>query len=62
MSTDHSSAAIPPLPPARVTTDPLAAQKRITLWTALGGLVLAAVLLIGRPVLRAGRRRRWRAG
>jgi type VII secretion-associated serine protease mycosin len=61
-STNHSSAAIPPLPPAHVSTDPLAAQKRISLWAALGGLVLAAVLLIGRPVLRAGRRRRWRAG
>ncbi len=51
-----------PLPAQPATADPLASQRRITIWAAVGGLLLAGALLLGGPVLRAGRRRSWRPG
>ncbi|SCE79009.1 type VII secretion-associated serine protease mycosin [Micromonospora mirobrigensis] len=49
-----------PAPAAR--EDPTAWQRTVALWVALAGLLLAALLLVSRPVLAHGRRRGWRPG
>lgn len=46
-----------PTPP-----DPLAATKAAAAWVAVGGVVIAGVLLGSVPVIRYGRRRGWRPG
>jgi len=42
--------------------DPLHAVKVAAGWSAFAGALLAAMLLMARPVLATGRRRRWRPG
>lgn len=53
---------VEPVQPSAVDPDPLASEKRVAAVAALGGGLLAVLLLLGRPLLRAGRRRRWRPG
>lgn len=52
-----SAAVVRPSPPE---PDPLATQKAVAAWSALGGGILALLLLTGRPVVRRGRQRGWR--
>ncbi|MEV4757071.1 type VII secretion-associated serine protease mycosin [Micromonospora sp. NPDC049559] len=59
--------AEPPRPPAampapRAQRDPLHAVRVAATWIGIAGVALAALVLLGVPVLRRGRRRGWRAG
>ncbi|MEU8259214.1 type VII secretion-associated serine protease mycosin [Micromonospora sp. NPDC048999] len=57
--TDPPLAAMPtPSAPA----DPLGWQRTVAIWAAAVGGLLAATLLVARPVLALGRRRGWRPG
>ncbi|MFC0004931.1 type VII secretion-associated serine protease mycosin [Micromonospora siamensis] len=56
---DPPPGAMPALP---AREDPSAWQRTVALWVALAGLLLAALLLVSRPILAHGRRRGWRPG
>lgn len=50
------------LDPAPTPPDPLATTKVVAVWTAVGGTLVAALLLASMPIIRSGRRRGWRPG
>jgi type VII secretion-associated serine protease mycosin len=42
--------------------DPLADVRQAAIWTVVGGVLFALMLLLAVPVIRRGRQRRWRPG
>jgi len=62
ISSTRADLPVASLPPPHAAVDPLATRRHITIWITVAAMVIAGALLFGGPVLRAGRRRRWRAG
>lgn len=50
------------LPTPRPVEDPLASVRTAAVIAATAGGALAAIVLLGQPIVRRGRERRWRAG
>ena len=54
--------AVRGVPPPATPADPLARVTRLAVPVAVGGVVVALLVVAGVPVVRLGRRRGWRAG
>lgn len=59
---EESPAATAALTVPRAAVDPLRGVRLAAVWSGFAGVVVAAGVLLGVPVLRLGRRRGWRPG